>query len=87
MRHSNEIIESHVAGIPCQIRINDFVHVKPDPTTWASADDFYGYTEIDWDVLDRKGYEAGWLQRKLTDKDRDRIDQEIIDHYLQGELV
>jgi hypothetical protein len=39
--------------------------------------DYYGYTESEWEVLDRNGRPAAWLERKLTDTDRSRIDQEI----------
>ena len=41
-----QIIESTVAGIPCQVQIDHFVSVKGDSSTWASDWDFYGYTEI-----------------------------------------
>jgi hypothetical protein len=27
--------------------------------------DYYGFTEIEWDMLDRKGYRAKWLDRKI----------------------
>jgi hypothetical protein len=39
--------------------------------------DYYGYSECEWEVLDRNGRPAAWLERKLTDADRSRIDQEI----------
>ena len=40
--------------------------------------DCYGYTDIEFDVLDRKGYKAPWLKRKLTDSDRERIETELL---------
>ena len=32
------------------------------------------YSEWNGDILDRKGYPAAWLQRKITDKEQDKID-------------
>jgi hypothetical protein len=46
---------------------------------WAdSPDDCYGYTEIDFDVLDRRGRPAPWIERKMDDADTRAIEQEII---------
>ena len=75
------ILDSHVQGIPCQVRVTDYVRVKPNRLTWDSADDYYGYTEMEWELLDRKGYPAKWLENKLTDDDIERIENEIAAHY------
>ncbi len=72
-----QIIESTVAGIPCQVQIDHFVSVKGDSSTWASDWDFYGYTEIEFTVCDRRGRAAPWLTNKLTADDKARIEQEI----------
>lgn len=69
--------ESNIQGIPCLIEITEYLKVKGDPTTWASDWDFYGYTESEWNVRDRRGYRAAWLENKLTDADRERIEIEI----------
>lgn len=69
--------ESTVAGIPCRIEITYFNQVKGDPTTWSSDWDYYGYTEIEFDVLDRRGRPAPWLERKLTDAMKLAINEEI----------
>ena len=71
------ILDSNISGIPCQIGISNYVSVAGNPYTWDSDADYYGYTEMEWDVLDRKGYHASWLERKLDDKMRDRIETEI----------
>jgi hypothetical protein len=39
--------------------------------------DWYGYTECEFDILDRRGRPAPWLERKATDADRERITEEI----------
>jgi len=71
-------IESRVAGIPCLIGVTHFDSVQGSYSYNAPSDmDYYGYTESEWDVLDRRGRPAAWLERKLTDDDRQRIEQEI----------
>lgn len=71
-------IESRVAGIPCLIGVLSFDSVQGSYSYNAPSDmDYYGYTESEWDVLDRRGRPAAWLERKLTDDDRQRIEQEI----------
>lgn len=66
-------IDFHIAGIPCQIRIDSYYHQKPMGVTAASDLDCYGYTEVEYTVLDRRGYAAPWLAKKITDD----IDSEI----------
>ena len=71
-------IESRVAGIPCLIGVTHFDCVRGSYSYNAASDmDYYGYSESEWDVLDRRGRPAAWLERKLTDDDRRRIEQEI----------
>lgn len=71
-------IESRVAGIPCMIGVSHFDCVRGSYSYNAASDmDYYGYSESEWDVLDRRGRPAAWLERKLTDDDRKRIEQEI----------
>ena len=76
-------IDASIAGIPCQIGVTHF-HVQPPHRggahTCESDWDFYGYTEIDFQVLDRKGYPADWLAKKMTDRDNDRINEDITNH-------
>jgi hypothetical protein len=71
-------IESTVAGIPCLIGVIEFSSVRGSYSYNAPSDmDYYGYTESDWEVLDRRGRPAAWLDRKLTGADRCRIEREI----------
>jgi len=70
-------MESSIAGIPCLIEITYYKKVAPDYNSWASDQDYYGYTESEWNVRDRKGYAATWLDKKMTGADRDRIESEI----------
>ena len=71
-------IESTVAGIPCLIGVTEFSSVRGSYSYNAPSDkDYYGDTECEGGVLDRHGRPAAWLERKLPDADRSRIDQEI----------
>lgn len=74
-------IESRIAGIPCLIGVTHFNSVRGSYSYNAPSDmDYYGYTESDWEVLDRRGRPAAWLERKLTDRERSRIDEEVFEH-------
>ena len=60
-------IETTVAGIPCIIGVSQYSSVAGNSR--ADSDwDYYGYTESDWQVLDRRGRPAPWLAKKLTSK-------------------
>lgn len=73
-------IESRVAGIPCIIGVTGYESVKGSYSRNADSDlDYYGYTESNWEVLDRRGRPAPWLAKKMTDKDERRIEDEICD--------
>jgi len=76
-------LESSICGIPCGIHIDTLQVVKPfrgSPHLCDSADDFYGYSEIEFTVLDRKGYPAPWLEDKLTPAITADIEIEILTH-------
>lgn len=71
-------LDTRVSGIPCKVGVRSFHRVHGSFNSTAPTDlDFYGYTDCAWDVLDRRGNPAAWLERKLTLKDYDRIDREI----------
>lgn len=69
-------MEYKISGIPCIIRVNHFESVKGSFSRNAASDlDYYGYEDLDWEVCDRRGRPAPWLDRKVTD----RIEDEIYD--------
>jgi hypothetical protein len=70
-------IQTRVAGIPCQIGVESYFHQRPDRGSWESDWDYHGYTQTDWLILDRQGRPAPWLERKMTERDKDRIESEI----------
>ena len=74
-------LESSISGIPCGIHVESCTVVPPfrgSPYACDSADDYYGYAEIEFTVLDRKGYPAPWLANKLTPAETRRIEDEIL---------
>ena len=80
--------DTKIAGIPCGITVTHYTYVKPwggSVYTCPSELDYYGYTEFDYIVLDRKGYKAEWLANKLTSDDDKRILIEYVDNCLINE--
>jgi hypothetical protein len=72
------MIETRISGIPCLIEVTVFSHYA-GRDTWGSDWDYNGGTEVEFEVCDRRGRPAPWLERKMTNKDYDRIVGEIID--------
>lgn len=73
--------ETTVCGIPCGVIVDDCIVVKPfkgSPHLCDSDIDYYGYTEINFTLLDRKGYQADWLRRKMSAEDVELLEEEII---------
>ena len=76
------MLEPRISGIPCLVEMTYYVNVKPwkgSAHNCPSDLDYYGYTEVEFEVFDRKGYKAGWLENKLTSEDRERIELELIE--------
>ena len=81
MMSTSDCIESNIAGIPCLIRVISCNVVAPHKGSKYSCDsdsDYYGYADIEFSVLDRKGYKTLWLEKKMTSKDKERIENEIL---------
>jgi len=73
--------ETRIQGIPCQIVI-DFYERTPGSYNYnAPSDlDYYGYLDCNFTVLDRKGYPAEWLAKKMTADDISRIEDIAVDY-------
>lgn len=74
-------IEHRVAGIPCLIGVIDYESYTPafisgPPDSCYPAEGGSG----EWEILDRRGRPAAWLQRKLTPRDEDEINEVIFNH-------
>lgn len=72
--------DTHVAGIPCQVRIVSYFRQRPLGPRADSDVGCYGYTECEYELLDRRGYRARWLERKIN-ADTDARICELIDQY------
>lgn len=75
---------TRACGIPCGIVIENYRKVQPwkgDITKCPSDKDYFGYTICDWHLVDRKGYYARWLERKLTQQDVKEIENAIHDYH------
>lgn len=70
-----------VSGIPAIARVTRYFRQRPLGPTADSDLDCYGYTEIEFDLCDRRGRSAPWLERKATEQDRSRIEEEIATAY------
>lgn len=75
-------IETRVAGIPCIIGVVDYSSTAGSYSYNAASDwDYYGYSESEWEVCDRRGRPAPWLARKLTSSIEREIEQEIAEYF------
>ena len=73
-------METHIAGIPCTVDYTIRGKYKPakidaDPDSCYEAE----YPEVEFTVCDRNGRPATWLEDKMTDEDRQRIENEILE--------
>ena len=74
-------LNTTVCGIPCSVTARVVHH--PGSRSWnAPSDlDYWGYTDVDFTVLDQRGRPAPWLERKMTDNDVERLEQELLEAY------
>ena len=70
-------LSTKIAGIPCIVKLGHVTVQKPLGPNCDSDWDCYGYTEIEFTVCDRRGRPAPWLELKMSDKDRSRIENAL----------
>lgn len=72
------MFDSRVSGIPCQIKVTHY-QKEIAARTWGRSDDWHPGEpeEFEFEVYDRRGRRAEWLERKLTEADSDRILEEF----------
>lgn len=73
-------LDTTINGIPCQIRVISYRPGSPMRITgWGFGDaEPPEPEEIEWEVLDRRGYRARWLEQKLDDEEIQRIEAELL---------
>lgn len=76
-------IDARVGGMPAKIGVTHFLSERGSYSYNAPSDmDYYGYTEMEYEVLDRRGRPAAWLERKLDKDERADIEYLISDYFL-----
>jgi|688.fasta_scaffold421803_3 hypothetical protein len=70
-------IEHAIAGIPCLIGVSDYYRQDASGRGASNDWDAGGYSEWNGEILDRKGYPAAWLERKITSREQDKIDNAV----------
>lgn len=68
-----------VCGIPCKVRVTSY-EAEVEGRTWGPPESCYPPepAEVSFDVLDRNGRPAPWLERKMDDCDTRAVEQEAI---------
>lgn len=74
------IFDTKIHGIPCQCEVTHYVPYTPanlngHPDNWTPPEG----GEFEFNILDRNGRSAPWLERYVTDKDNDRLYREFLD--------
>lgn len=73
-------MDSRIAGIPCQVRVDHVCVTKGSFSPRAETpEEYYGVREVDFTVCDRRGRPATWLEAKMTDAEKRRIEDEILE--------
>lgn len=72
-------LEARISGIPCRVEPTRVLVVPGTRSYHAASDvDYYGYEEVEFTVLDRRGRPAPWLERKMTEDERQIIERRIL---------
>jgi hypothetical protein len=77
----------HIKGIPCYLAVTSYVSQpawKKGIESCPSSDDYYGYEEISFDILDTKGYRARWLEAAMKPSDHERANELISNYYKEN---
>lgn len=69
---------THVAGIPCVCLVLRYEPSSPALIYKDGGGEPPEPEEFEFDILDRKGYTAPWLENKLTDRDISRLKEEYL---------
>lgn len=68
-----------IAGIRCEVEVLHIFVKKPDPGA-DNPDDFHGWREVEFNVCDKRGRPAPWLETLMTDAEKRRIEDEILEN-------
>lgn len=73
------VFDTTVAGIPCQCLVTSYHPAVPMQITGSGFGDAEPpeAEEFEFRIMDRKGYPAPWLERKLDKEDNKRLLKEF----------
>jgi hypothetical protein len=66
-------METRICGIPCIIGVT---YYNRDEGSWDCPPD----SDVEYEVLDRKGYPAAWLERKMSPKDETKLYEQVMQY-------
>jgi len=79
-------MKTQIQGIPCEVKYTTHSRSSPAKTNAAPEHCYPAEpAEIDFEVFDRKGYPAAWLEEKMTEEDVRRIEGEVLKEASQQE--
>lgn len=86
VKHYIATLNARVDGIPCLVGVESF-YIEPGSHSFHAASDwdYHGYAEMEYDILDRRGRPAPWLEKKLDKFSRQEIECLIKDNYRSGD--
>ena len=73
------ILDTKVQGIPCKIGVEYYSHTPAYMN--GTSNGFYSHTEVDFTVLDSKGYVANWLASKMTEDDNAHVEELVTKYF------
>ncbi len=62
-----------LGGLPCLARVTHYAPFRP--ATWSAPAEGH---EVEFEILDRRGMPAPWLERRLTPQDLAEIEGELL---------
>jgi len=72
----NDELETRIQGIPCRVVVTGFAEPTSSNPNVDPLSDPHDCGEFTFQVFDRRGYRAAWLERKMTEDDVNRIYRE-----------
>lgn len=76
--HIPTLMDTSIAGIPCQVKVDYFFITKGNYSRMAETpEEYHGYREIEFTVCDRRGRPAPWLDKKVTPEIKAELESEI----------
>lgn len=80
------LIEVKICGIPATVRLTRYRrHRGRFSNSCVSPDDYFGWTDIEFTICDRRGNRAVWLENKMNKTDFEVVKEQIHAHMREEE--